>query len=1078
MTNYNIGANLAGAGGIPVGVGVSTSGLQIWYKFEDVISTSANLLLHLDSNFADATGRHVPTQTNVSISSAHSVAGGASALFSSAGVGSYINVADNLSDFTFTGDFTIDLWFYPTSFVSGCNLFNIGNDTLHLYAQPGTNILAIYSLGSPITGTTALALNTWYRVTLSRAGSTIRLYLNGVQEGGDWTTTQTFTPTTQIFIGENWFGGQATDGYIDEFTVTKSSSLPSFAVSDSSINNNTGTFTGAPMPTSGGGRFGQAVMFNAGSSRVNVPGVAVSIPSPTSSFSIMGWVQTTLQSAVIFGGRNVTIGNAIINLTTDFNGYDNSYSGAGSILLRDNAGSGLVSCNGTTPLNDGLWHHVCAVFDGSPGINNQTLRMYVDGALQSGPTSAPLQAGITLDNVGANIGYEYLNGFGTTGGVDDFRFYSRALSATEVASVYSGVTVLTGLAVAQMMAGQSKLAGAGTASVAPRQQLASRANWAGGGGAVNKASLNLSAKASWAGLGNLPSVAAQKAGLLLGVNFAGVGGLIAPLRQQMAVSAGLVGGGVAGANTKAIFAPLTVLAGAGGGLLKLSHVQNMAAELDGGGGINLEIPPNQHYAQAAWTGAGTLTVWLDWIGSDNINPGILEDAGEQLLYRNAAGLEKALATIDAYRLTVTYAELVRDQWDPWAISYRNLGYLAWAMGVNLWEDDWDEQFRRWWVANQWTFKYYRGSDLGLKMAVEAVNGKIVRLTRPPALFYPGAALTAAERQAYVARFPQLRLYPYAPRPQLPYLNYVGGITNKLGKTYYAKNGRFLGPLLKFYPTNYNAGGQYLRACTVYEPRTGVETPCTVRRVYGVLAGHQKPVYYDEVTLPARRDNHFYPGDGNQKYLLPKTYSAGRTRRHAVVLGAIDATPDRLIRVPRDGSLDITQFQAIFQTIVPSMNPLQVRPEHVYVVHPWHKYQFYCNRTIGPKRFLVKSDAWMYLYERWYLFDPTRLPDYRRANTYMGRSRFGIRKYSAEAKIAAFFHWPRRYSYYGGFMGPGRFFAPQNTKRIEQLRRAVVASMAARDTIAINTRVKRQIQLRDVTVLDGRFSVGQWITDSS
>jgi hypothetical protein len=97
---------------------------------------------------------------------------------------------------------------------------------------------------------------------------------------------------------------------------------------------------------------------------------------------------------------------------------------------------------------------------------------------------------------------------------------------------------------------------------------------------------------------------------------------------------------------------------------------------------------------------------------------------------------------------------------------------------------------------------------------------------------------------------------------------------------------------------------------------------------------------------------------------------------------------------------------------------------------------------------------------------------------MGRSRFGIKKYSAEAKIAAFWNWPKRYSYYGGFMGPGRFFAPQNTKMIEKVRRAVTASMAARDTIAINTRVKRQLQLRDVTVLDGRFTVGQWITDSS
>jgi Phage tail protein (Tail_P2_I) len=87
--------------------------------------------------------------------------------------------------------------------------------------------------------------------------------------------------------------------------------------------------------------------------------------------------------------------------------------------------------------------------------------------------------------------------------------------------------------------------------------------------------------------------------------------------------------------------------------------------------------------------------------------GISPTAGSDMLYRQATGLEKAMADVDAYRLTSTYAELVRDQWDPYAISYRNLGYLAWAMGVNLWEDNWSYEFKRWWIVNQWTFKSQR-----------------------------------------------------------------------------------------------------------------------------------------------------------------------------------------------------------------------------------------------------------------------------------------------------------------------------------------------------------------------------------
>lgn len=1101
MTTYNIAANLAGAGNIPVGGGVSSTGLQVWYPFDsESLLPIVDLLMHFDGDYSDASGRHTaitPTASATTIDTTNYKFGTGSFVDTNLNATGNVAITDNLGDFTFAGDFTIDCWWlYPSGGTgwSGAGLFDIGNTTLQIlqnyYWTGSVNVQVITAnIGTlNLTDTVALVAG-WNHIALTRQGSTVRLFKNGTLVASG-TYSGTLTPTGGAYVGSSQSGYPA-QGNIDELRVINGTAIwtsnftpPSApyviaagTTPDTSGNANTGQFMGSPAPTLTAGHAGQAVTFNGGNARVNLPSYAVGLTSPTGSFTAMGWVKTTPQSAIILGGRSVANGSPIINLVTDYNGYDNGYTGYASMLVRDNSGSGLTSIKGTTALNDNNWHHVCGVFDGSGGVGNQVMWLYVDGVLQAGPVTTPLTAGITLDNIASNIGYEYQNGYATTGSVDDFRFYTRALSASEVASVYTGATGTQ--IVNQVMVGQSKVAGAGGLSPNMRQFRALSANWTGTGALSSQANRNIMASATWTGLGNMPTAVVQKAGLILIANFAGAGNL-APvsLRRWIASTAFLGGSGGVSATAAARFNVQPFFAGAGGTNLVLSQVQNMAAELAGGGGIGLTIPPYQWVAQAAWGGTGAMTVWLDWLGSDNINPGILEDAGEQLLYRNASGLEKSLATIDGYRLTVTYAELVRDQWDPWAISYRNLGYLAWAQGVNLWEDDWTEQFRRWWVANQWTFKYYRGSDLGLKMAVEAVNGKIVRLTRPPALFYPGAELTAAERAAYVARFPQLRLYPYAPRPQLPWLDYVHGTTYKQGVTYYAQNGYFLGPIRKFYPTNFNAGGLYLRVCTVYDPLTGVETNCTVRRVYGVLAGSQSPIYYDEVTLPAGHDNHFYPGAGNKFYLLQKNYSLAKTRRHAVVLGVIDSTPQRLIRVPRDGSLDITQYQAIFQTIAPSLNPLQVRPEWVYIEHPWHKYQFYCNRTIGPKRFLCKSDAWMYLYERWYLFDPTRLPDYRRANTYMGRSRFGIRKYSAEAKIAAFFPWPRRYSYYGSFMGPGRFFAPQNTKRIEQLRRAVAASMAARDTVAINTRVMRQIQVRDVTVLDGRYSVGQWITDSS
>jgi hypothetical protein len=421
---------------------------------------------------------------------------------------------------------------------------------------------------------------------------------------------------------------------------------------------------------------------------------------------------------------------------------------------------------------------------------------------------------------------------------------------------------------------------------------------------------------------------------------------------------------------------------------------------------------------------------------------------------------------------------VRDQWDPWAISYRNLGFLAWASGVNLWEDDWSEQQRRQWVADQWTFKYYRGSDLGMKMAVEEVGAKLLKLIRPPAQFFPGSSLTPAERQAYVARFPQLRLYPYAPRPQLAWLNYLGGeIPDAQGNPKFVHNGRFFGPYRPFYPTNFNAGGLYLRKATYYDPRTGVETQLTVRTVVGVPVPGMPVTTYDEVQLPINPGNLFFPGTGNEQYLVPRGTALTITRRHAVVLGRLPFEAQRLIRVPRDGTLTTTQYQAIFQTVSPDLKPINVRPELVEQEHPIRSTELYCGQPL-LRKFLPKTNAGLFFYERWYLFDPTRQPDQRWARTYMGRARFGIPKYSAIAKIDASFPWPSRSAYYGGFFGHGRFFAPRNTKRIDQVRRAVTAAMALRDTVLIDTKIKRRIQLRDVTLLDGTFKLGQWVTDLS
>lgn len=458
--------------------------------------------------------------------------------------------------------------------------------------------------------------------------------------------------------------------------------------------------------------------------------------------------------------------------------------------------------------------------------------------------------------------------------------------------------------------------------------------------------------------------------------------------------------------------------------------------------------------------------------TDLIDPDVQRDAGSQLIYRQAAGLEKALADVDGFRLTATYAELVRDQWDPYKISSANLPYLAWATGVNLWEEDWDDTLRRWWVANQWELKSQRGSLLGTSRFVDAIGAKVVGAIVPPAKFFPGKSLTAEERAAYVARFPQLRLYPYVARVKLPWLCYTSNFRSGTAQTRrYNRNGCRLGPIRKFYTTNANAGGRYTRTATIWD--RGVETTLTFRQITMQTFSQGKVTSWDEVTVPARKANHWYlsqPGKFPLRGAHPRSQN-----RSGIFLGSMDLTASRIVNIPRDGTLSLSQAKAIYQTISPGGDLLDVYPEQVSQTH-FHpsplRRRLFCGQGFLLNKFLPPSDAWRFTFERWYMFDYARVPDYRKASVYMNHARFGIHKYTAELRIKANGKWRPWFIRCNSFTRG--HFRPIDTKLIQKVRRAVTASMAVRDTVRINTAIKRRINTNDSLPIDGSFKVGQYI----
>ena len=164
------------------------------------------------------------------ISTAQSKFGGASIAFD--GNGDRVAVANNNALNFGTGDFTVECWVrsvlpldsYTLEFAHICGKGNgiiAGTYALAFYQS---KILFFSNTYFAKIGTSTLTNNTWYHFAASRSGSTLKLFVDGVEEYSGTDTTN-YTSSASFNAGDR----QASDplkqypfhGYIDDLRITK-----------------------------------------------------------------------------------------------------------------------------------------------------------------------------------------------------------------------------------------------------------------------------------------------------------------------------------------------------------------------------------------------------------------------------------------------------------------------------------------------------------------------------------------------------------------------------------------------------------------------------------------------------------------------------------------------------------------------------------------------------------------------------------------------------------------------------------------------------------------------------------------
>lgn len=194
---------------------------------------NVSLLLHMDGSngstaFPDSSSNAITVTRSgdAQISTAQSKFGGASALFD--GSVDRLQTTSNAVFAFGTGDFTVEAWFYRTATAPGIQAMQIlGTRPLNDgYADAWSlsinfqNVITFFTnTGIATSGSTLSLLNTWQHIAAVRSGTTLTLYLDGVNVGAGF-NTQNYTQQI-LGIGAILDGTHPSFGYIDDVRITK-----------------------------------------------------------------------------------------------------------------------------------------------------------------------------------------------------------------------------------------------------------------------------------------------------------------------------------------------------------------------------------------------------------------------------------------------------------------------------------------------------------------------------------------------------------------------------------------------------------------------------------------------------------------------------------------------------------------------------------------------------------------------------------------------------------------------------------------------------------------------------------------
>lgn len=332
------------------------------------------------------------------------------------GTGDYLSVANNTAFDFGSGNLTIEQWVYPTSLgaerIISSQWFGgtISQTAWTIDFQATNKIRVLIGSGSStqvtINSTSTFSANNWYHVAVVRSGTTITLYVNGVNEGSVTLSGVINNIAYPIYIGALNNSGVLTSpfvGYISNVRIVKGTALytsnftpataPLPAVPNTSLLLNTDNYTIAnSTPTyraitlSGNTTISTAqypvgmnrsIAFDGNSDYVQVPNDAAIADFGTGDFTIELFINITSVDSIDSSSNR---GATAIATTVGFsgNGWNIDLGGnasgvPNSINFNSRQGGSQIGINANVTMSKTVWYHIAVARSGT------VTTIYLDG---------------------------------------------------------------------------------------------------------------------------------------------------------------------------------------------------------------------------------------------------------------------------------------------------------------------------------------------------------------------------------------------------------------------------------------------------------------------------------------------------------------------------------------------------------------------------------------------------------------------------------------------------------------------------------------------------------------------------